>query len=63
MIETKRYFTLLKGEKQKQNNQSNSNCKWTETITIEEPETFDFVFKPENLRKKEREEGRTMAAK
>ena len=40
-----------------------SNCKWTETITIEEPESFDFVFKPAGLRKKEREEGQTMAAK
>ena len=64
VIETKRYFVSLKGEQnEKVVKASDSNqTRWKETITIEEPENFDFVFKPEGLKRKEQEEGRTMAA-
>ena len=55
---TDEYFTPLKDEK----NVRKSTVRWTEEVTIEEPENYDFIFKPAALKKKDQEEGRAMAA-
>ena len=46
---TDEYFTPLKDEK----NVRKSTVRWTEEVTIEEPENYDFIFKPAALKKKD----------